>query len=151
MSGFQFQGDPGGDPAIEEDAHEQPEGTGEVAGKHVGQPVCACEYTGEADGEDVKHEIYLKWDEKPAIFPGAYWRRKAEEEQETIIDDIVFGVAGWEAFFWTLDKNTDAFVEASGTRAMHQDVVEVVDAAAYAYGCDNAKGGLNPFYGRFAP
>jgi hypothetical protein len=150
LPGFQLQGYPGGDPAIEEDAHEQPEGTGEVAGQHVGQPVFTFEYTGVADAEDVKHAIYLKRDENPAIFPCPYRRRKAEEEQETIIGNIVFGVAGWEAFFWTVEKNMDVLVKASGTRAIDQDVVEVVEAAGYAYGCDNAERGLNPFYGRFA-
>ena len=151
VSGFQLQGDPGGDPAIEEDAHEQPEGTGEVAGQHVGQPVFAFEYTGVADGEDVKHAIYLKRDENPAIFPCAYRRRKAEEEQETIIGNIVFGVAGWEAFFWTVEKNMDVFVERTRTRAIQQNIVKVVDTAGYDYGCDDAERGLNPFHGRFTP
>ena len=108
--------DPLCDPAIEEDAHEQPDGAGEVASQHIGQPVFAFEDARVADSEDVKHAVNLKGNKEPAKLPCAYWRRKAEEKQETIIGYVMLGVAGWEAFFWTVEKNMDVFVKASGTR-----------------------------------
>ena len=93
MPGFQFERDPGSDPAIDEDAHEQPDRAGEIASQHIGQPVFTFQDARVADGQDIKHAVNLKWDEQPAIFPCAYWRCKAEEEQEAIIGHVMLCMA----------------------------------------------------------
>src|SRR5215469_15244524 len=126
---LQYQGDPGGDPAIEENAHQEPDGAGDVACQHIGQPVFAFIDARKADGQNIHHTVHLKWNENPAILPGAHRRREAEEKQEAIIGDIVFGMAGWKALFWTVQHNVDVFVERAGTRTSHQQNVEKVEAA----------------------